>query len=279
MKKIQLMKKYLKILVAVVSVAVLWLGYRFVFHPEEKLVSFETLTISGGDISSQAFIDLRDRLVQSTAEKKTFVVKDSTGGDGFAALAIGILLHRHNWDVEIVDLCASSCAIFIFPAGKTKYLNRHSMLLFHGGPHQENMLEMIEKGRQELAKNGAPVDSVTYGHEGKEGYVRFTANTSPAEQEVLDFLSIKASTLPDKLVAIRHASDQFYQELGINPLLGTYGQIGDYETVYKSYKHGGFIYRLDSLRRLGIANIELKDGEWHPERHPDYKYVYEVTYP
>jgi hypothetical protein len=30
---------------------------------------------------------------------------------------------------------------------------------------------------------------------------------------------------------------------------------------------------------LGIRDIELKEGEWHPERHPDYKDVYEVTYP
>jgi hypothetical protein len=30
---------------------------------------------------------------------------------------------------------------------------------------------------------------------------------------------------------------------------------------------------------LGISNIELKQGEWQPERHPDYKEVYEVTYP
>jgi len=67
--------------------------------------------------------------------------------------------------------------------------------------------------------------------------------------------------------------------LGINPLLPGYGQIGAYESLYKSYKYGGFIYRLDSLRRLGIGNIELKDGEWHPERHPAYHDVYEVTFP
>ena len=36
---------------------------------------------------------------------------------------------------------------------------------------------------------------------------------------------------------------------------------------------------LDSLRRFGIGNIELKEGEWHPERNPAYPEVYEVTYP
>lgn len=273
------MKTYLKILAAVVSVAVLWLGYRLLY-PRKELVSFETLTIDGGEIASESFVQLRDRLVQSTAEKKTFVVKTSAGGDGFAALAIGILLHRHNWDVEVVDICPSSCAIYIFPAGKTKYLHPQSLLLFHGGPHQENMLEQIEMLEQELAKNGQPVDTLTFGRKNKEGIIRYTANRSVADEEVLKFLSITPASSPsEKWAALRRASDQFHQELGINPLIATYGQIGEYEALYKSDKYGGFIYRLDSLHKFGVRNIELTEGEWHPERHPDYKDVYEVTYP
>ena len=280
MTKIQLVKTYLKILAAVVSFAILWLGYRFVFHPRDELVTFETLSIDGGRITSETFVQVRDRIVQSTAVKKTFVVKACEGGDGFAALAIGILLHRHNWDVEVVDVCPSSCAIYIFPAGKTKYLNQHSMLLFHGGPYQENLMEMAEKFDQGSKTNGVPAGSVTLGHANKEGTISFTPNKSIADQEVLEFLSIThVSTAVELVGKLRSASDQFYQELGINPLLATYGQVGDYEALYKSYKYGGFIYRLDSLRRLGIGNIELKEGEWHPERHPAYQEVYEVTYP
>jgi hypothetical protein len=208
------------------------------------------------------------------------VVENSEGGNGLAALAIGILLHRHHWDVEIADLCASSCAIFIFPAGKTKYLTSQSMLLFHGGPHQENMLERMAAIDRDLAVNGVPAQSVVLGHKEKEGVVEFNPDRTPADEEVLKFLSLNnVSTYVEGLTRFRIASDQFYQEVGVNPLLGTYGQIGSYEAIYKSYKHYGFIYRLDSLRRLGVGNIELKDGEWHPERHPAYQDVYEVTYP
>ena len=39
------------------------------------------------------------------------------------------------------------------------------------------------------------------------------------------------------------------------------------------------MFRLDSLRRLGIGNIELTDGKWNPERNPVFQDVYEVTYP
>jgi hypothetical protein len=269
----------LKILAALVSVAFLWLGYSYVLFLRNEAVRCDTITLTG-DINSETFVESRDCLVRSAAAKKTFVVKASGGGDGAAALALGILIHRHNWDVEIVDLCASSCANWIFPAGKTKYLNSHSMLLFHGGPQQANLLEMAEKLDQGLAVHGAPVESVVLGHENKEGVVSFTPGKPAARQEVLEFLSMNdVSTSVEKIGQFRIASDQFYQKLGINPLMPTYGQIGAYEPTYKSYKYGGFIYRLDSLRRLGIGNIELKEGEWHPERHPDYRDVYEVTYP
>jgi hypothetical protein len=204
----------------------------------------------------------------------------SGGGNGLAALAIGTLIHKHGWDVEVVGVCASACANFIFPAGKTKYLHQNALLLFHGGPRQENMPEMIHGAEQVSTTNGAPVGSVTFGQEGKEGTITISPTRSKADQEVRDFFSIADSaTVVEILDKIRSASDQLYQELGVNPLLLTYGQIGQYEAMYKSYKYGGFVYRLDSLQRLGISNIELMEGEWHPESHPDYRDVYEVTYP
>jgi hypothetical protein len=83
----------------------------------------------------------------------------------------------------------------------------------------------------------------------------------------------------EKLKLFREVSDQFYQEIGVDPLLPHYGQIGEYEPIYKSYQYLGYMYRLDSLQRLGIRNIELKNAEWRPELNPIYKKAYEVTFP
>jgi len=270
----------LKILGAVVSVAVVWLGYSFVsFLRDEEDRRCNTATVTG-DISADTFVKLRSCLARSVEPKKKFVIINSPGGDLAAALALGILIQRHNWDVEIVDTCASACADFIFPAGKTKYLNRQTMLLFHGGPYQENLLEMATTPQQGTPVSGAPAGTVTVGHVEKENFITITPTKSIADMEVHRFLSIADDpTMVDLILGLRKASDQFYQELGINPLLPTYGQVGDYESKYKSYKYKGFIYRLDSLRKFGVGNIELKEGEWHPERHPRYPQVYEVTYP
>jgi hypothetical protein len=272
-------KSSLKILAAFLSVAILWLGFSFVRVLRDDAARCDTITLTG-DVNSETFVKVRDCLVRSAAAKKTFVVEASGGGDSLSALALGTLIHRHQWDVEVVGLCASSCANFIFPAGKTKYLHRHSMLLFHGGPYQENFMEMAVKFDRESAKNGRPVERVTVGQVNKEGTFRFAPGESSADREVREFFSItEVSTAVESLGRLRSVSDRFYQEVGTNPSISTYGQVGAYESTYKSYKYGGFIYRLDSLRRLGIRDIELKEGEWQPERHPDYQDVYEVTFP
>jgi len=276
--KIQLVKTYLKVLVALVLVAFVWLASSYVRYLRDDAVRCDTLTLTGF-INSDRFVEARDCLVRSAAAKKTFVVKESGGGDAAAAIALGLLIHRHHWDVEVIGVCASACANYIFPAGKTKYLHQHSLLLFHGGPYQQNMLEMAEKFDRESAMNGPPAGSVVLGQTNKEGTITFSPNRSKAEQEVRDFLSISDGSAVEYLGKLKSASDQLYQELGVNPLLSTYGQSGEYEATYKSYKYGGFIYRLDSLRRLGVSNIEMKEGEWHPEAHPDYRDVYEVRYP
>jgi hypothetical protein len=276
---IQLVRTSLKILAALVSVAILWLGWSYVLYLGDEAVRCDTLTLNG-DINSHTFIEARQCLVRSTAAKKTFVVKASGGGDAFAALALGMLIHQQGWDVEVVDYCASSCAIFIFPAGKTKYLHRHSMLLFHGGPYQRNLLDMAEAFDQAAKTKGAPAESVTLGRVNQEGTFSFTPGKSKAHQEVIEFLSMTSDPTAAQLLAeMRSASDQFYGALGVNPLLSTHGQVGAYELLYKSDKYGGFTYPLESLRRLGIRNIELKDGEWQPQRNPVYQGVYEVTYP
>lgn len=278
-------KTNLKIVAALGSVAILGLGSIYVLNRRDEPAHCSGITLNGhinSDtfVAVKAFIEAKDCPVRSAAAKKIFVVETSGGGDGPAALAVGILLHKHNWDVEVVDLCASSCANFIFPAGKTKYLNDQSMLLFHGGPHQEGMLETVEKLEREMAVNGAPAQAMVLGKKDKEGVVEFNPKKTPADEAVLEFLSVNdAPTYAERFRRLIKASDQFYQELGVNPLLPEYGQMGGYEASYKSYKFGGFVYSLDSLRRLGIRNIELKDGEWHPERHPAYRDVYEVTYP
>ncbi len=278
------MSASLKVLCILASIAVFGFGVMSV-HSEKKSTDSDQITLTGM-ITPDTFLGFQDRLVRSTAKNKTFVVTESGGGNWESALALGILIHRHGWNVEVVDVCASSCANFIFPAGKVKYLHANALLLFHGGPHQENvMAQAIEADRAAAASSApavdsAPVEAKDPDHTRKEGHV-VVDDQGALRLRVLEFLSItNVSSGVELVTRLRDASDRFYEELGVNTLLPGYGQMGRYEPIYKSYKYGGFFYRLDSLRKLGVGNIEVKGGgQWHPEHHRDFRDLYEVTYP
>lgn len=274
------MRAVLKLVAALTVAAVVGLGATHFFSPREAPVVCDTLTLPPL-ISAQTFIEARDCLVRSTAAKKIVLIRNGLGGDGLSAIAIGTLIHRHGWDVEVTDLCASSCANYIFPAGKTKYLDHDSLLVFHGGFHQASLLEWAQELDRSAATHGAPVTSLAFGEEGKEGVLRFNPEVSPAADEVRAFLSMenRGATYEEELGRLRAASDRFYRELDVNPLLPEFGQTGVHEPAYKSKKFGGFLYRLDSLHRLGVRDIELKNAEWRPERNPEFSNVYEVVFP
>jgi hypothetical protein len=68
----------------------------------------------------------------------------SDGGDVNLGMDLGDWVFRHQLDVEIIDKCLSSCANYVFPAGKTKFLNPDSILLWHGGALQQNLDEQMK---------------------------------------------------------------------------------------------------------------------------------------
>lgn len=274
------MKPYLKIAGALAALAALVIGgISFFSHRTEKAEEIGDIVTINGHLEAEHFFQAKELLTRSTAAKKTVVITNSTGGNWETNLGIATLIHDHGWDVEVVDLCASSCAIFIFPAGKKKYLHPQAMLAFHGGPHQENLKEQIAAMKQSTETNGAPVEAHPERID-KEGRVSLDPERAPLRKQIRDFLGIVDATTDEEIAArMTEASDRFYEHLGINILLPHFGQIGQYESIYKSYKHHGFMYRLDSLERLGVRDIEVKGGgEWRPERNPVYQDVYEVEY-
>jgi len=239
---------------------------------------YDAVTIRG-ELSPQTFVQVRKWLKNSTMPGRTVII-DSTGGNGETAMAIGKLIHQYGWGVRVENRCYSSCAIFIFPAGKTKYLTKSAMLLFHGGPHQENLGKLVDNCLSMLSGKKTQ-DAVSCGVKDKEGVVTSSVGDEKAVAEVSNFLSIPLMThsAEEAVNAMMVLSDEFYKELGVNPLIGNYGQTGKYRQIYESYKYNGFVYSLDSLDKLGVNNIQLVDGEWHPELNPDYKLTYEVAYP
>lgn len=66
---------------------------------------------------------------------------NSGGGHIWGAIEIGEKIAQLNMDVEVEELCASSCANYIFTAGKRKKINEGAVVIWHGDGQQQDKRE------------------------------------------------------------------------------------------------------------------------------------------
>ena len=89
-------------------------------------VSKDTLSFQGSIESSEL-----DKFSQVFNSDVTKIIVDSGGGDAEMGLAIGEIIAKANVDIEVQGICVSSCANYIFTAGRHKVLNR-GIVGYHG---------------------------------------------------------------------------------------------------------------------------------------------------
>ena len=94
-------------------------------------------------------------LYQNANVKPRLIRMTSAGGDIILGMDLGEWVFQNQLDVEVVDHCFSSCANYVFTAGRTKYLNPDSVLMWHGGAYQKSLEQEVaefgEPGRASLA--------------------------------------------------------------------------------------------------------------------------------
>ena len=71
---------------------------------------------------------------------------DSVGGDVIAGIELGNWIVVHELDIKVGAICASSCANYVFPAGKNKILQENSVLLWHGSSYQPDVNQLVNSG-------------------------------------------------------------------------------------------------------------------------------------
>lgn len=60
------------------------------------------------------------------------LVITSGGGEVEAGIALGLWVHDHGIDVEVPEHCLSSCANYVFPAGRHKTIRPGAVVAWHG---------------------------------------------------------------------------------------------------------------------------------------------------
>ncbi len=72
--------------------------------------------------------DLAFELYENAKEKPTTLAITSDGGDIMLGIELGEWIYNNKMSVEVNDYCLSSCANYVFPSGKIKYISNRDML-------------------------------------------------------------------------------------------------------------------------------------------------------
>lgn len=235
------------------------------------------ITITG-EIGVNSYVQFKEIFDKSIITPKRILI-DSGGGDSLAALAIAKIIQQHRINVEVNNFCASSCANYIFIAGNEKIIGPSAIIMFHGGPIQENMMQLSREAETFLTIN--KIETVeTFGEINKEGTIKLTPpNTAESNsfQQTQQFIGLaETSSLTEHLQELQMATQDFYSSLDVDVKIMTMGQKGDYQHIYESKKYDGFYYSPDDMKKLGIQKITIKGGIWNPEINPNFHRFYNV---
>jgi hypothetical protein len=100
-----------------------------------KFISSMSLICIDGHIDG----DMERKFIDNFSSYYSKIVVNSTGGSARSSLVIGRKILESNMTVIVSNMCASSCANYIFLAGHKKYVSKGAVLIWHGGPKRSNM--------------------------------------------------------------------------------------------------------------------------------------------
>lgn len=163
----------------------------------------------------------------------------SKGGSIDLGIDLAEFVHKHKLDVLVSQICLSSCANYVFPAGKNKYLTKHAALAYHGGAHDLNM-NLLDAESQEA----------------------FDQSTPEEQKKTIEKMN-------EFFTRIKHREEAFFKSINVSNKL-TY--IGQNKSLYQGPADGWYL-PLDQMKKLGVTNIKVIGGDWDPTGISEFDFI------
>jgi hypothetical protein len=184
-------------------------------------------------------------LYRSASPKPQVLLIESQGGSAGAGLELGAWVFENGLHVQIDTYCFSSCANYVFPAGRTRVLAAHAALMWHGGVTQPITPEELS-GVLDETLAGLP----------EEQRREFLEQHS--REELLE-------QLRQSLTAIVARESYFFRRIGVDQRITTLGHLYERELLRGEGFYMGWDFSLEDMARLGIRDVIVKDGAaWEP---------------
>lgn len=205
-------------------------SYSFVYQSNNAIVYDGYITKKG--------LNKFEKILSKTPNPSQLLIIRSQGGEVIPAIKMANIIYNQHMDIQVKGFCASSCANYIFPAGNNKFLEKHAVLLWHGG------------ALSDLASIG-------------EKTINQSALEHKWDQKKIE--ETKKIFLKSEL-EFKASEKELYQKLKIDPYLPVYGHAKSCLDKYTTFEVDFFYYALEDMEKMGLKNIQIVNNEkWEPE--------------
>jgi ATP-dependent protease ClpP protease subunit len=201
-----------------------------------------------GSLSAEANAKLF-ALYSDQQTKPTTLAIRSPGGNTVAGMELGKWVHENKLDVKVLEGCYSSCANYVFTAGRRKIVSNFAHIGFHGG--MSSMSFKIDD---------ASVAALADAQQGGEKVTR---------ENVLQM--IKKMFAPQL-----EQETNYFAMIGVQQRITTLGQS---EKARKAAPKDaeGWTYSIKDFAKLGVTGIEVINPPWRPDRNPSRNVIYKLS--
>lgn len=177
-----------------------------------------------GDANQRLFA-----LYDSLGNKPTVLSIRSGGGPVQHGMELGEWVHAHKLDVKVLELCASSCANYVFTAGARKIVGNTAVIGYHGG-----------------------LSSMSFNITGGEAMSRQQKDAVMAE--------VRKGMAPQL-----QREEAFFTSIGVRQDITTWGQQARFKPILDANDVGVWTYTQEGFHRFGVDGIEVIDPPWTPK--------------
>jgi hypothetical protein len=223
-------------------------------EPAQVRVQGDTVTYTGNfsKASTKAF----DAAVAGiTRGQVTRLVISSGGGDTVEGRHVGRWVSDMGLVVEVDVICFSSCADYVFPAGRARIIRADAFVGWHGNERQFHLL---------AAKKGVSL---------KDLLAQYVPKDASPEQRATFFRDFAETTK----VTLKDEAD-FYAKLGLNDAFAVCA-VGDILEKRPGYAGQiGWGFSLADMARLGMSNtVYLGDGAYEKDSSRFRQYLWLIS--
>lgn len=199
--------------------------------------------IYSGDMHPAGY-DTLMRLAQRGGVSELVIA--SLGGEVYWGMKIGWIVNEYGWDVRVRSLCFSSCANYVFPAGRNKVIEDGGIVGWHGSARQSHFFaeQQGSSSRQQL------VDSLVLALQG--------AGEDFTQEEFIEAI-VSNIALSETRIELERA---YYEKIGVDADISVYGFLPRHFAATAGA--GGWTFNLEDMAKFGLDGITYEGSDAYP---------------